>query len=110
MLKGHVNLPAGIKETDFFTTNYSKGIEWHAHHFRNADGSRPIGEINPYFGFRELASPSCSELLLQPPLASDVANTSTSASAAAWRNFMDAVYQKAKGRNSVWPFALLIMF
>jgi hypothetical protein len=55
VLKGHVNLPAGIKETDFFTTNYSKGIEWYAHHFRNPDGPWPFGEINPYFGFREAA-------------------------------------------------------
>jgi hypothetical protein len=55
VLKGHVNLPAGIKETDFFTTNYSKGIEWYAHHFRDADRIRPIGEVNPYFGFPEAA-------------------------------------------------------
>ena len=55
VLKGRVNLPAGIKETDFFTTNYYKGIEWYAHHFRNADRARPTGEINPYFGFPEAA-------------------------------------------------------
>jgi hypothetical protein len=55
VLKGRVDLPAGIKETDFFTTNYHKGIEWYADHFRGADGSRPIGEVNPYFGFPEAA-------------------------------------------------------
>ncbi|MGA6974628.1 MAG: sulfotransferase domain-containing protein [Candidatus Binatus sp.] len=55
VLKSRVNLPAGIKETDFFTTNYAKGIEWYAHHFRNADRTRPIGEINPYFGIPEAA-------------------------------------------------------
>jgi hypothetical protein len=55
VLKGRVNLPAGIKETDFFTTNYNKGIEWYAHHFRDADRVHPIGEINPYFGFPEAA-------------------------------------------------------
>jgi len=55
VLKGHVNLPAGIKETDFFTTNYNKGIEWYADHFRDADRIRPTGEINPYFGFPEAA-------------------------------------------------------
>jgi hypothetical protein len=55
VLNGRVNLPAGIKETDFFTTNYHKGIEWYSRHFRNADGARPTGEINPYFGFREAA-------------------------------------------------------
>jgi hypothetical protein len=55
VLKGRVNLPAGIKETDFFTTNYHKGIEWYAHHFRDADRARPVGEVNPYFGFTEAA-------------------------------------------------------
>ena len=55
VLSGRVNLPAGIKETDFFTTNYYKGIDWYAHHFRNADRVRPVGEINPYFGFPEAA-------------------------------------------------------
>ncbi|MGH7923250.1 MAG: sulfotransferase domain-containing protein [Candidatus Binatus sp.] len=55
VLKGRVNLPARIKETDFFTTNYNKGIEWYADHFRDADRSRPIGEVNPYFGFPEAA-------------------------------------------------------
>ena len=55
VLKGRVDLPAGIKETDFFTTNYHKGIQWYAHHFRDADGGRPIGEVNPYFGFPEAA-------------------------------------------------------
>ncbi len=54
-LKGHVNLPAGIKETDFFTTNYHKGIEWYSHHFREASGAMPIVEVNPYFGFPEAA-------------------------------------------------------
>lgn len=53
VLVGHVNLPAGIKETDFFTTNYDKGIDWYAHHFRNADRARPVGEICLYFGFPE---------------------------------------------------------
>ena len=55
VLRGHVDLPADIKETDFFTTNYHKGIDWYAHHFRHASGSRPIAEINPYFGFPEAA-------------------------------------------------------
>jgi len=55
VLVGRVNLPAGIKETDFFTTNYPKGIDWYADHFRNADRVRPVGEVNPYFGFPEAA-------------------------------------------------------
>ena len=55
VLTGRVNLPEGLKETDFFTTNYGKGIEWYAAHFRHADPSRPTAEINPYFGFPEAA-------------------------------------------------------
>ena len=55
VLVGRVNLPAGIKETDFFTTNYPKGIDWYANHFRNADRVHPVGEVNPYFGFPEAA-------------------------------------------------------
>lgn len=55
VLVGRVNLPEGIKETDFFTTNYQKGIAWYEDHFRNADSVRSVGEINPYFGFPEAA-------------------------------------------------------
>jgi hypothetical protein len=55
VLTGRVNLPAGIKETDFFTTNYHKGLDWYAHHFRNADRVRPVGEISLYFGFPDAA-------------------------------------------------------
>jgi len=49
VLEGHVDLPYGVKETLYFTTFYSKGIEWYARHFRYATGSRPIVEICPYF-------------------------------------------------------------
>ena len=49
MLQGHVDLPYGPKETQFFTTFYSKGIDWYAHHFRYATGERKIVEICPYF-------------------------------------------------------------
>jgi len=49
MLQGHVDLPYGVKETQFFTTYYSKGIEWYAYHFRYATGERKIAEICPYF-------------------------------------------------------------
>jgi hypothetical protein len=39
MLEGHVDLPQGDKKTQFFTTFYSKGIDWYAHHFRYVNGS-----------------------------------------------------------------------
>ena len=55
VLDGHVDLPHGVKETLYFTTFYHKGFDWYAHHFRDADRTRPVGEINPYFGFPEAA-------------------------------------------------------
>ena len=35
VLRGHVGLPAGVKETQFFIWRYSLGIEWYAAHFRD---------------------------------------------------------------------------
>jgi hypothetical protein len=49
VLEGHVDLPRGVKEPQFFNTFYDKGIEWYARHFRYATGERPILEICPYF-------------------------------------------------------------
>jgi hypothetical protein len=49
VLEGRVNLPYGVKETQFFNTFYDKGIDWYAHHFRYATGGRKIAEICPYF-------------------------------------------------------------
>jgi hypothetical protein len=54
MLEGHVDLPYGVKETQFFSTYYDKGIEWYARHFRYATGERKIVEICPYL-FHPLA-------------------------------------------------------
>jgi hypothetical protein len=49
VLEGRVDLPYGVKETQFFNTFYHKGIEWYARHFRYASGERKIVEICPYF-------------------------------------------------------------
>ena len=54
VLDGHVDLPYGVKETQFFNTFYDKGIDWYARHFRYATGERKIVEICPYF-FHPLA-------------------------------------------------------
>ncbi len=35
VMRGHVGLPAGVKETQFFIFRYSQGIEWYAAHFRD---------------------------------------------------------------------------
>ncbi|HUO05420.1 MAG TPA: sulfotransferase domain-containing protein [Candidatus Binataceae bacterium] len=51
VLRGHVGLPAGIKETGFFGLRYSRGIEWYRWHFRDCKRDEPVGEICPYFSF-----------------------------------------------------------
>lgn len=51
-LRGHVGLPEGIKETQFFKWHYNRGIDWYAAHFRNCPADLRIGEICPvYFDF-----------------------------------------------------------
>jgi hypothetical protein len=52
VLEGHVDLPYGIKETQFFGAYYDKGIDWYARHFRYATGERPIVEICPAYFLR----------------------------------------------------------
>lgn len=49
VLSGHVGLPKGIKETDFFVYRYNKGLEWYAAHFRTCPLDRPIGEFSPNY-------------------------------------------------------------
>ncbi|MBF6559159.1 MAG: sulfotransferase [Candidatus Binataceae bacterium] len=49
ILRGHVNLPAGIKETLFFDVRYPRGIEWYAYHFRNRRPGVPTGEFGPSY-------------------------------------------------------------
>lgn len=51
VLRGHVGLPAGVKETQFFTWNYDLGLEWYAAHFKRCPPALPAGEVAPaYFG------------------------------------------------------------
>ncbi len=49
VLESGADLPANVKETQFFTRYYPKGIDWYAQHFRRARGERPVGEVCPYF-------------------------------------------------------------
>lgn len=49
VLQGRVGLPFGIKETDFFLRNYSKGLEWYKSFFENCPPGPPIGEICPTY-------------------------------------------------------------
>src|SRR5260370_3690121 len=52
VLEGHVDLPYGVKETQFFVTFYDKGIDWYARHFRYATGERRAAEICPRYFFK----------------------------------------------------------
>ncbi len=45
VLKSHVGLPHGIKETDFFSKHYARGIEWYADYFRDCPRGLKIGEL-----------------------------------------------------------------
>ncbi len=45
VLRGHVGLPAGAKETHFFARNYGRGIDWYAAHFRQTDPGQKRGEV-----------------------------------------------------------------
>jgi Sulfotransferase family len=49
VLRGHVGLPRGIKEVDFFIENYARGIDWYMSYFRECDPSLPVGEICPSY-------------------------------------------------------------
>jgi len=51
VMKDHVGLPRGTKETDFFLKNFSRGLPWYLDYFRGYPAGLPIGEIDPnYFG------------------------------------------------------------
>src|ERR1700756_5704605 len=54
VLNGHVGLPYGVKETDFFLRNYGNGIDWYKSFFRHCGPGLPILEICPtYFSSAE---------------------------------------------------------
>src|ERR1700676_3185895 len=51
VLKPHLGLPRGIKETDFFLKNYAKGMQWYLEFFRGYPPQMLLGEVDPnYFG------------------------------------------------------------
>jgi hypothetical protein len=45
MLRGHVGLPKGTKETHFFTRDYSRGLDWYRSHFEHCALELQAGEI-----------------------------------------------------------------
>jgi hypothetical protein len=62
-LQGHVGLPRGTKETDFFSNNYSLGLDWYFYLFRGYPPSMVLGEITPtYFDDREASGRMAHDL------------------------------------------------
>jgi len=54
VMKGHVGLPADLKETDFFTRFYDRGLDFYAAYFQHCAEGMPIGEFAPmYFASAE---------------------------------------------------------
>lgn len=45
VLRGHVVLPARVKETHFFARNYGRGIDWYAAHFTGRNENEKLGEV-----------------------------------------------------------------
>jgi hypothetical protein len=48
IFRGHLGLPAGIKETQFFGWRYQLGIDWYARHFRDY-AQAVVGEFAPTY-------------------------------------------------------------
>ncbi len=49
VLRGHVGLPAEVKETQFFVWNFELGIQWYGKFFRHCDPAKLVGEIAPTY-------------------------------------------------------------
>jgi hypothetical protein len=49
VLRGHVGLPAEVKETQFFVWNYRLGLDWYRAFFRECAPGIPVGEIAPTY-------------------------------------------------------------
>jgi Sulfotransferase domain len=60
-LRGHVGLPRGVKETDFFVRYYSKGLRWYQEFFRNHPPDLVVGEICPTYWLPEEARQRISQ-------------------------------------------------
>lgn len=54
VFRGHLDLPVGIKETQFFGRRYHLGLDWYASHFR-ASAETISGEFGPTYFFAPAA-------------------------------------------------------
>lgn len=53
VLDGHVGMPRDVKEINFFSHYYDKGVDWYTAHFRHCNPNGPVGVVCPvYFGSR----------------------------------------------------------
>jgi hypothetical protein len=55
IFRGHLALPQGIKEPQFFGWRYRRGIEWYARFFRDSPSGRVVGEFGPTYFFEAKA-------------------------------------------------------
>jgi hypothetical protein len=62
MLKGHVSMPAPVKEALFFDRNFDKGLKWYIDQFEFLPLSK-VGEIAPTYFFAEQARKRIAELI-----------------------------------------------
>jgi Sulfotransferase domain len=49
ILRDHVGLPKGLKETQFFVWRYRLGLQWYARHFDGYPPGYPSGEFGPTY-------------------------------------------------------------
>ena len=61
-LAGRANLPRHNKETRFFDTHYSKGLDWYARHFERPS-DLPTAEVCPTYFSSELARDRIARLI-----------------------------------------------
>ena len=56
VLRPHVSMPQGVKETMFFDRYYHRGLGWYRAHFLHCPPYRPVGEIAPTYFHSEMAT------------------------------------------------------
>lgn len=63
VLQPFAGLPRGLKETDFFSTNYDLGVDWYVSHFAGYAAGTVLGEITPTYFDHPEAPGRIAELL-----------------------------------------------
>jgi Sulfotransferase family len=63
VLAGRVGLPSGRKETDFFSRNFERGLDWYLDYFRECPRDLPMGEFSPMYFADRRACDRIAELI-----------------------------------------------